>query len=88
MPYGLLIEKSCKKKLEKAGNKNSEFRKAVNNKTREILENPYQFKPLKAPMQNKRRVHILKSFVLVYDIIEETKTVRYLDVDHHDSIYL
>lgn len=87
LPYSLLVEKECKGKLAKAGKKNREFKKAVENKTRQILEDPYRFKPLRAPLQNKRRVHILKSFVLVFDVIEKGKTVRFLDIDHHDKVY-
>jgi len=87
MSYSLFIEEKCKKRIEKATSKNSEFKKALENKIKHILENPYDFKPLRKPLQNKRRVHILKSFVLIYDIIEETKTVRLLEINHHDNIY-
>jgi len=37
--------------------------------------------------QNKRRVHVGGSFVLVYEIDEEEKTVTLFDFDHHDNIY-
>lgn len=87
LQYSLFVEENCKKALVKAGAKNPEFRKSVDNKIKQILENPYRFKPLRAPMQNKRRVHIMKSFVLVYEIIESQKSVRILDFDHHDNIY-
>ncbi|MBI5158684.1 type II toxin-antitoxin system mRNA interferase toxin, RelE/StbE family [Candidatus Micrarchaeota archaeon] len=72
------------KKLEKKGKKKLEI---INNKIQEILENPKRFKPLRAPMQNLRRVHIDKSFVLVYEINEQAKTVVVLDYDHHDNVY-
>ena len=52
-----------------------------------ILENPYQFKPLTGNMKGIRRVHIGKSFVLTYEILENEKIVRLLDYDHHDKIY-
>jgi addiction module RelE/StbE family toxin len=38
-------------------------------------------------MKGARRVHISKSFVLVYEIDEKSKVVRLLDYDHHDKIY-
>jgi len=37
--------------------------------------------------QNKRRVHIGGSFVLIYEINEEQKIVTLLDFDHHDNVY-
>ena len=38
-------------------------------------------------MKNKWRVHIYKSFVLVYVIDEKEKIIELLDYDHHDNIY-
>ncbi len=60
---------------------------AFQRKIAEIREDPYRFKPLRAPMQNKRRVHVYGPFVLVYTIDESTKTVVLKDYDHHDKIY-
>ena len=57
-------------------------------KINDILENPQSGKPLHAPMQNKRRVHIGKSFVLTYSIDENKKCVTLIDYDHHNNIYL
>jgi len=53
----------------------------------EILENPHRYKPLRSPMQNKRRVHISGSFVLVFKIIEERKVAQLLEFEHHDKAY-
>ncbi|MCZ7382755.1 MAG: type II toxin-antitoxin system RelE/ParE family toxin [Candidatus Methanoperedens sp.] len=53
----------------------------------EILDNPPHFKPLQHEMKGLRRVHIDKSFVLVYEIIEADNKVIFLDFDHHDKIY-
>ena len=59
----------------------------INRKVMDILEDPHRFKPLRKPLQNKRRVHIGGSFVLVYEINETEKIVTLLDFDHHDNIY-
>ena len=72
------------KKLEK---KDKNQLLAVNKKILQIQENPFLGKPLHFPLQNMRRVHILKSFVLVYDIQEKEKTITIRDYGHHDSIY-
>ena len=61
--------------------------KLIEKKVQEILDNPYHFKSLKRPLQNKRRVHISGSFVLIYEINEDEKMVTLLDFDHHDNIY-
>ncbi len=38
-------------------------------------------------MHGARRVHIGKSFVLIYEIDERSKSVKLLDYEHHDVIY-
>ena len=38
-------------------------------------------------MKGLRRVHLEKSFVLVFEIDEEAEMVRFLDLGHHDEIY-
>ena len=87
LPYAIEIGKKLRKRIKKAGSKNPDFKNALNNKIAQILENPQRFKPLGWPLQNKHRVHILKSFVLVYEVIENEKIVRILDIDHHDNVY-
>ena len=42
---------------------------------------------LRKPLQNKRRVHVGGSFVLIYEINKDEKIVTLLDLDHHDNIY-
>ena len=59
----------------------------IDRKVQEILDDPYRFKPLRKPLQKKRRVHVGRSFVLIYEINEEEKIVTLLDFDHHDNIY-
>jgi YafQ family addiction module toxin component len=59
----------------------------INKKVSEILEDPYRYKPLKAPMQHMRRVHIAGSFVLIFSINEKAKTVILEDFAHHDEAY-
>jgi len=59
----------------------------IDKKVQKILDNPYRFKPLRKPLQNKRRVHVGGSFVLIYEINKDEKIVTLLDLDHHDNIY-
>jgi mRNA-degrading endonuclease RelE of RelBE toxin-antitoxin system len=54
---------------------------------RQFSKRPYRFKPLRRPLQNKRRVHVGGSFVLVYEIDEDRKMVTLFDFDHHDNVY-
>ncbi|MFQ6056597.1 MAG: type II toxin-antitoxin system mRNA interferase toxin, RelE/StbE family [Methanosarcinales archaeon] len=71
MMYFLDLRKHVDKIFKKLSKKNPKQLKIINNKILEILENPYRYKPLKKPLQNKRRIHIDKSYVLIYSIDEE-----------------
>lgn len=59
----------------------------ITKKLEDIIKDPHRFKPLHFPLTGMRRVHIDKSFVLVYSIDENAKTVIVEDYDHHDKIY-
>jgi len=85
--YKLAIKKSLDKKFKKLKKKDIEMLKLINQKVQKILDNPYRFKPLRKPLQNKRRVHIGGSFVLIYEVNEDEKIVTLIDFDHHDNIY-
>jgi YafQ family addiction module toxin component len=76
-----------KKITRKLFKKDSNQLKAIENKIPQILSNPYRFKPLRNKLSGVRRVHIMKSFVLTFEINEKEKIVRFLDYDHHDNIY-
>jgi YafQ family addiction module toxin component len=87
MNYRLEISKEADKKFNKLSKKNKRQLEIIDKKVQEILSNPYHFKPLRSNMKNIRRVHISKSFVLTYEILESKKVVRLLNYKHHDKIY-
>ena len=81
----LEISSDCKKEIRKLCKNNKNLETALKKKIQQIIEMPYHFKPLKKPLQNKRRVHILSSFVLIYEV--EGEIVRLLRFAHHDDAY-
>ncbi|MFH1585600.1 MAG: type II toxin-antitoxin system mRNA interferase toxin, RelE/StbE family [archaeon] len=87
MSYLLEISESLKRIFEKLKRKDPVSSEIIKKKIKRILDNPYQFKPLRGNMKGLRRVHIGKSFVLVYEILEHEKIVRLLDYEHHDKVY-
>ncbi|MFH1257076.1 MAG: type II toxin-antitoxin system RelE/ParE family toxin [Candidatus Diapherotrites archaeon] len=87
LPYSLETKKSVDKIFEKIAKRDPAQEKSVKAKILQILEDPYRFKPLRYPMQGKRRVHAFGPFVLVYSINEKEKTVVIENYEHHDGIY-
>lgn len=57
--YTLYMREAMKKLFKKLEKKDKMQLVAINKKLEQILENPYQFKPLKKPMQCLRRVHTM-----------------------------
>lgn len=85
--YNLAIKEGLDKKFKKLQKKDKEILRLTDRKVQEILADPYRFKPLRKPLQNKRRVHVGGSFVLVYEVNEKENLVTLLDFDHHDNVY-
>ena len=87
MSYQYEFRESVEKILQKLAKKNSKQVMIIEKKVGEIIQNPHHYKNLKAPLQHLKRVHIDRSFVLVFSVDETTKTIIIEDYDHHDNIY-
>ncbi|HEY5538949.1 MAG TPA: type II toxin-antitoxin system RelE/ParE family toxin, partial [Thermoplasmata archaeon] len=66
--------------------RNAGLRRAVDRKVAQIVANPLHYKPLRAPLQGVRRVHI-GPFVLLFEPDEARGAVRLLRLAHHDEAY-
>ena len=85
--YALSYKPDLEKELTKLAKKNPKQIEIILKKVDEILINPHRYKNLRAPLNQWKRVHIDKHFVLTFSINEKTKTVTLEDYDHHDNIY-
>jgi len=75
------------KVLNKLSKKNPKQFEIILKKISEVIQNPYHYKNLRNPLQHLRRVHIDKSFVLVFSVNKKEKRVLFEELDHHDRIY-
>ncbi len=85
--YDFELRKSVEKIFFKLAKKNPKQLEIIHIKIEEIRLNPQHHKNLRRPLQHLKRVHIDKSFVLVFSVDESKKTVIIEDYDHHDNIY-
>ena len=85
--YIIDIRPTLKKKLVKLALKSPMQAEIIVKKSEEIIKDPHRYKSLRHPLNNFKRVHIDKHFVLTFSIDEETQTVILEDYDHHDKIY-
>ena len=81
------IKPNLQKILEKLKKKDIVAYNAIIDKIEEIVNsNPDSYKSLRH-LQNIKRVHIIKSFVLVFSYDKRNEFLSFLDYDHHDNIY-
>ena len=85
--YNYEVRKSVETIFLKLAKKNPKQLEIIYKKIEEIRQNPHHYKNLRSPLQHLKRVHIDKSFVLVYSIDEQSKIIIIEDYDHHDNIY-
>jgi len=87
LKYNYEISRQLERDLDKLRRKNKKQFEIILKKMSEILENPQHYKPLQHDMKRLRRVHIDRSFVLVFEIVETENKVIFIDFDHHNNIY-
>ncbi len=80
--------KSVIKKLKKKDRKRSLI---LAKKIQEIAGNNKdsikRYKNLRYGLKDRKRVHIDKHFVLVFEVNKEKKFILFVDFDHHKRIY-
>ncbi|MEK6834895.1 MAG: addiction module toxin RelE [Nanoarchaeota archaeon] len=83
--YGL--RKEVEDIFFKLAKKNSKQLEIIYKRIDEIRQNPQHYKNLRSPLQDYKRVHIDKSFVLIFSVDENAKNVIIEYYDHHDNVY-
>ena len=87
MSYNSIIHPKCQREINKACKKNRVLEKLLKRKISKIIQNPAHYKPLRHDLAGERRVHIMKSFVLKFEVNENRKVVTFLAFTHHDDAY-
>lgn len=82
------IKPDLQKILSYLKKKDKEAFNQIYNKIAEIITtDPEHYKNLRYDLKHLKRVHIKKSFVLVFSYDKEKQFISFLDYDHHDNIY-
>ena len=81
------LRKSVEKIFFKLAKRNPTQLLIIEKKIEEIRQDPQHYKNLRKPLQHLKRVHIDRSFVLVFSVDDDKKHVIIEDFDHHDNIY-
>ncbi len=85
--YEYALRKTVEKIFHKLAKKNPKQLEIIHDKVEEIRRDPHRYKNLRSPLRHLKRVHIDRSFVLVFSVDDSKKLVIIEDYDHHDKIY-
>jgi len=85
--YNIEIHPKCQEEINKLCKKNPVLEQSLKKKMKEILENPQHYKPLRHALAGERRVHIMKSFVLKFEVDKPRKIVKFIFFGYHDEAY-
>lgn len=83
------IEEKLHQILKKLFKKDKKRYEIIWKKINEVINNSdiEHYKNLKFPMNEFKRVHIYKSFVLIFKYDRVNNIIKFYDLDHHDKIY-
>ncbi len=83
------IKPSLQGILSKLKRKDPVAFRAVYHKIKEVVDcgNPDHYKPLRYNLKNKKRVHIMGSFVLIFEYDAQAGCICFLDYGYHSEIY-
>jgi YafQ family addiction module toxin component len=87
LSWSLELSPDFERDYAKLCGRNAGFRRAVDRKIEQILRDPLHYKPLRGPLQGFRRVHVVGSYVLIFQPIEASEVVRFVTLAHHDHAY-
>jgi YafQ family addiction module toxin component len=85
--YEYEFRKTLEKIFLKLSKKNPKQMVVIEKKINEVIENPHHYKNLRRPLNHLKRVHIDKSFVLVFSVDDSKRLIIFEHYDHHDRIY-
>jgi YafQ family addiction module toxin component len=85
--YQIDVKPKVEKIFDRLRKRNPRQMQILHKKMEEIVQDPNRYKNLREPLADCKRVHIDKSFVLVFSVDEARKTVILEKYGHHDDIY-
>ncbi len=91
MAFQFRLSDELKVKLLKLSKRDKFMVQIINKKIKEIISSDFEtierYKNLKYGLSDLKRVHIDKSFVLIFRVDKKNNLIVFEDFDHHDIIY-
>ena len=91
MCFKFQLSDELKITLKLLAKKDQRITQAINKKIKQIISSDEftidHYKNLKYGMNDYKRVHIMKHFVLLFKVYKKEKFILFDKFDHHDKIY-
>lgn len=91
LPFDFYLSEDLRAQIKLLSRKDKETADALNKKIKQITSSDYftidHYKNLRYGMSNYKRVHIMKSFVLLFMVDKDKNFILFDKFGHHDDIY-
>ncbi|MDO8428413.1 MAG: addiction module toxin RelE [Candidatus Diapherotrites archaeon] len=91
MPFSFGLSEELKDQLKILAKRDQKITEALNKKIKEIINSDEftidHYKNLRYGLSDYKRVHIAKSFVLLFKVFKKENFSLFDRFDHHDNIY-
>lgn len=87
MAYTYETDQEFKTNFKRLTKKNKVLAERIVNKIQDICEYPERGEPLSGNLAGKWSIHVANHYVILYEIRDKDKVVRFLSVKHHDYVY-
>lgn len=87
MAYTYETDQEFKTNFKRLTKKNKVLAERIVKKIQDICEYPERGEPLSGNLAGKWSIHVANHYVILYEIRDKDKIVRFLSVKHHDYAY-
>jgi addiction module RelE/StbE family toxin len=87
MAYTYETDQEFKTNFKRLTKKNKVLAERIVKKIQDICEYPERGEPLSGNLAGKWSIHVANHYVILYEIRDKDKVVRFLSVKHHDYAY-
>ena len=87
MAYTYETDQEFKTNFKRLTKKNKVLAERIVKKIQDICEYPERGEPLSGNLAGKWSIHVANHYVILYEIRDKDKVVRFLSVKQHDRAY-
>jgi YafQ family addiction module toxin component len=91
MPFEFALSEELKAEIIVLAKRDKTVTEAINKKIKQIIQSDEftidHYKNLRHDLSEYKRVHIMKSFVLLFKVYKEKNYILFDKFGHHDEIY-